>query len=79
MCVNISVCEWSFQFMDGHFTPVGVHGQSVSLYLILGVGCCVVVGVGAGVVWWLWWLLEERKNVTHCDISVMFKLTCEIT
>ena len=30
-------------------------------------------------VWLLLWLMEGRKNVTCCDISVMFKLTCEIT
>ena len=39
----------------------------------------VVVVVGGVIVWWLWWLMEERKYVTRCDISVMFKLTREIT
>ena len=67
-----SVCEWSFGF-------VGVRGRSVSLYLIVGVGRRVVVVVASIVVWWLWWLMEESKYVTHCDISVMFKLTHEIT
>ena len=67
-----SVCEQSFGF-------VGICGWLVSLYLVVGVGRCVVVVVGGIVVWWLWWLMEERKNVTHCDIRVMFKLTCEIT
>ena len=53
--------------------------RSVSLYVVVGGGRCVVDVVG-GVVWWsLWWLMEERKNVTCCDICVMFKLTCEIT
>ena len=61
------------------FGFVGVHGRSVSLYLIVGIGRRVVVVVGGVVVWWLWWLMEERKYVTRCDISVMFKLTCEIT
>ena len=64
------------------FGFVGVRGQSVSLYLVVGVGCYVVVVVGGVVVWWLWWLwwlMEERKYVTHCDISVMFELTREIT
>ena len=67
-----SVRERSFGF-------VGVRGRSLSLYLVVGVGRRVVVVVGSVVVWWLWWLMEERKYVTHCDISVMFKLTREIT
>ena len=67
-----SVCEQLFGF-------VGVRGRSVSLYLVVGVGRHLVVVVGGVVVWWLWWLMEERKYVTHCDISVMFKLTHEIT
>ena len=71
-CVMGSVRERSFGF-------VGVHGRSVSLYLVVGVGRRVVVVVGGVVVWWLWWLMEERKYVTRCDISVMFKLTREIT
>ena len=49
------------------------------MYLVVGVGRRVVVVVGGVVVWWLGWLMEERKNVTHCDISVMFELTREIT
>ena len=49
------------------------------MYLVVGVGRHVVAVVGGVVVWWLWWLEEEKRNVTHCDISVMFKLTCEIT
>ena len=61
------------------FGFVGIRGQSVSLYLVVGIGRRVVVVVGGVVVWWLWWLMEERKYVTRCDISVMFKLTCEIT
>ena len=67
--------------MGGHlgsWMAVGIRGRSVSLYLVGDVGCCVVV-FSVIVVWWLWWLLEERKNVTRCDISVMFKLTREIT
>ena len=67
-----SVCKWLFGF-------VGIRGQLVSLYLVVGVGRHVVVVIGSIVVWWLWWLMEERKYVTCCDISVMFKLTCEIT
>ena len=63
----------------GSWVAVGVHGWSGSLYLIVGIGCCVVAVVGGIVVWWLWWLNEERRNVTCCDISVMFKLTHEIT
>ena len=42
----------------------------------VGIGPCVVVVVSGVVVWWL---MEERKNVTHCDINVMFKLTSKIT
>ena len=49
------------------------------LYLVVDIGHRVVVVVGGVVVWWLWWLMEERKYVTHCDISVMFELTREIT
>ena len=49
------------------------------MYLVVGVGRRVVVVIRGVVVWWLWWLMEERRNVTHCDMSVMFKLTCEIT
>ena len=82
MCVNVSICEWSLGFVGSRFgswAAIGVRGRSVSLYLIVGIGCCVVVVVGVVVVWWLWWLLEERKNVTCCDISVMFKLTHKIT
>ena len=34
----------------------------------------------SGVVgWWLWWLMEEGTDVMTCDMSVMFKLTQEIT
>ena len=58
---------------------VGVRGRSLLLYLVVGIGRRVVVVVGGVVVWWLWWLMEERKYVTHCDISVMFELTHEIT
>ena len=68
--------------MGGHlgsWAAVGVHGQSGSLYLIVGVGRHVVAVVGGVVVWWLWWLDEEKRNVTCCDISVMFKITREIT
>ena len=67
-----SVRERSF----GSLAAVGVRGRSVSLYLVVGVGRRVVVVVGGVVVWWL---MEERKYVTRCDISVMFKLTREIT
>ena len=63
----------------GLLAAIGVRGQSVSLYLIVGVGRRVVVVVSGVVMWWLWWLMEERKYVTHCDIRVMFKLTREIT
>ena len=48
------------------------------LWVVVGVGCCVVVAIGGVVGLWLW-LVEERNDVTSCDISVMFKLTCEIT
>ena len=49
------------------------------MYLVVGVERHVVAVVGGVVVWWLWWLDEEKRNVTRCDISVMFKLTHEIT
>ena len=49
------------------------------MYLVVGVGRRVVAVICGVIVWWLWWFMEERRNVTHCDMSVMFKLTCEIT
>ena len=49
------------------------------LYLVVGIGRRVVAVIRGVVVWWLWWLMEERRNVTRCDMSVMFKLTHEIT
>ena len=79
MCVNVSICEWSLGFVGSRFgswAAIGVRGWSVSLYLVVGIGHCVVVVVSVVVVWWL---LEERKNVTCCDMSVMFKLTHKIT
>ena len=78
----IFVREWSFGFVGGHlgsWAAIGICGQSGSLYLIVGIGHCVVAVVSGVIVWWLWWLMEERRNVTCCDISVMFKLTHEIT
>jgi len=47
-------------------------------WVVVGVGCHVVVGVGGVVGLWLW-LVEERSDVTSCDNSVMFKLAHEIT
>ena len=51
---------------------VWVHGQLLAF--AGGWVCCTS--------WWalgtMWWLMEERKNVTCCDIHVMFKLTREI-
>ena len=47
-------------------------------WVVVGIGHCVVVGVGGVVGLWLW-LVEERSDVTSCDINVMFKLTHEIT
>ena len=46
----------------------------VSLLIVVG---RVVVVIGGVILWWLWWLMEEMMNVTHCDISMMFELTCE--
>ena len=75
-------CFWTFAFVASHlhsWPVVCIHRWSVLLYVVVGGGRCVVVVVG-GIVWWsLWWLMAERKKVTHCDIRVMFKLTCEIT
>jgi len=48
------------------------------LWVVVGIGCHVVVAIGSVVGLWLW-LVEERSDVTSCDISVMFKLTCEFT
>ena len=72
----------SFTFVAGHlhlWLVICICRWSVSLYIVVGSGGRVVVVVGGLVLWLLWWLMEERKNVTHCDIRVMFKLTCEIT
>ena len=57
------------------FWLVMVTGHS---WVVVGIGHCVVVAVGSVVGLWLW-LVEERSDVTSCDISVMFKLTHEIT
>ena len=46
------------------------------MYLVVGVGRRVVAVIRGVVVWWL---MEERRNVTRCDMSVMFELTREIT
>ena len=70
-----------FAFVASHLRSwlvICVHKQSVSLYIMVGGGQRVVVVVGGVVLWSLWWLMEERKNVTCCDICVMFKLTHEI-
>ena len=72
----------SFTFVAGHlhlWLVICICRWSVSLYIVVGSGGRVVVVVGGLVLWLLWWLMEEWKNVTHCDIRVMFKLTCEIT
>ena len=61
------------------WAAIGVRRRWGSLYLIVGVGRRVVAVIRGVVVWWLWWLMEERRNVTCCDMSVMFKLTREIT
>ena len=64
------LCSWSV---------VCIRRWSVSLYIVVGGGHCVMVVMGGVVLWSLWWLMEERKNVTCCDIRMMFKLTREIT
>ena len=71
-----------FVFMVGRlcsWSVVCARRWSVSLYIVVGGGRCVVVVMGSVVLWSLWWLMEERKNVTCCDIRVMFKLIHEIT
>jgi len=74
----------SLSFVGGHlhlwavvfiFWLVVVTGHS---WVVIGVRCCVVVAIGSVVGLFLW-LVEERSDVTNCDISVMFKLACEIT
>ena len=78
----VSIHDWSFGFVGsrlGSWVAIGIHGRLGSLYLVVGIGCHMVAVVGSVVVWWLWWYMEERRNVTHCDISMIFKLTCEIT
>jgi len=63
---------WTVIFV---FWLVVVTGRS---WVVVGVGCHVVVAVGGVVGLWLW-LVEGRSDVTGCDINVMFKLACEIT
>jgi len=63
---------WAVIFV---FWPVVVTGH---LWVVIGIGCCVMVAVGS-VVGLCSWLVEERSDVTSCDISVMFKLAREIT
>jgi len=48
------------------------------LWVVVGVGCRVVVAIGSVVGLWSW-LVEERSDVTGCDINVMFKFAREIT
>ena len=47
-------------------------------WVVVGIGHCVMVAVGGVVGLWSW-LVEERSDVTGCDINVMFKLAREIT
>jgi len=70
--VGIQCHLWVVVFI---FWLVVVTGRS---WVVIGIGCCVVVAVG-GVVGLCSWLVEERNDVTGCDISVMFKFACEIT
>jgi len=73
--VGSRLCLWTVVFV---FWLVVVTGHS---WVVIGVGCHVVVAVGGVVGLWLW-LVEGRSDVTGCDINqfnVMFKLTCEIT
>jgi len=66
--VGSHLCLWVVVFV---FWLVVVTGL---LWVVVGIGCHVVVAVGGVVGLWLW-LVEERSDVTSCDISVMFKLT----
>ena len=81
----VCICSWSFSFMAVVFIclclwpVICVRSQSVSMYIVVGGGRHVVVVMGSIVLWSLWWLMEEKKNVTCCDIRMMFKLTHEIT
>ena len=71
-----------FAFVARHlrlWPVVCIRRQSVSMYIVVGGGRRVVAVVGSVVLWSLWWLMEEKKNVTRCDIHVMFKLTRKIT
>ena len=73
---------WSFSSVSGRlglWAAISVRRWSGSLYLVVGVGRRVVAVIRSVVVWLLWWLMEERRNVTRCDMSVMFELTREIT
>jgi len=66
------ICLWVVIFV---FWLVVVTRHS---WAVIGIGCCVVVAIGS-VVGLCLWLVEERSDVTSCDISVMFKLAREIT
>ena len=83
--VVVCIRTRSFSFMAVIFVRlrswpvVCICRRSVSMYIVVGGGRRVVVVVGSVVLWSLWWLMEEKKNVTRCDIRVMFKLTRKIT
>ena len=66
------LCLWAVVFI---FWLVVVMGCS---WVVIGIRCRVVVAIGS-VVGLCSWLVEERSDVTSCDISVMFKLAREIT
>ena len=73
----IVVCGWLSSFVGRHLRFLAGHGDRA----LMGcswhwVSCVVAIGSVVGL--WLW-LVEERSDVTSCDISVMFKPAHEIT
>ena len=69
--VAVFVCGWSSLFF-GWSGWWGGGGLLLALGIMLWLLLVVLLGCGSG------WL-KKGSDVTSCDISVMFKLTCEIT
>jgi len=69
--VAVFVCGWSSLFV-GWLWWQGSRGLWLALGVVSWLLLAALLGCGSG------WL-KKGSDVTCCDISVMFKLTCEIT
>jgi len=70
--VFIVICGWQSLFVGGRLHFLASHGLSLALGIMSWLLLVALFGCGSG------WL-KKGSDVTSCDISVMFKLTCEIT